>query len=216
MKERLKRVRTPGAGGTPPARAVRSVLVLLLGVGLGLLAKWLDELAPDGEIWWHRILERLDLGNVFSGLAVWLVLALAIAVFSATPLRAALHVFLFFAGMCVSYHVYTVVFSGFDPGGYMRIWYGLTLLSPVFAVFCWYGKGPSPVSVAIDCLILAVLAAACFSLGFWYFGLNGGVNALLFPAGAAIVYSNPRQSVVSVAVGLLLAFPLRAVLPFGF
>ena len=66
----------------------------------------------------------------------WLLLALSIAVFSKTPVKAAVNTFLFFAGMCAAYHIYTVVFSGFNPMQYMMIWYGFTIISPLLAAVC--------------------------------------------------------------------------------
>ena len=135
---------------------------LLIGIVLGLFAKWLDQLSLDDTIWWHRIAEKLDLGNFFSEPAVWLLAALLIAVFSRSAFRAAWNVFAFFAGMCAAYHAYTVLFSGFNPASYMLIWYGLTLLSPILAAFCWYARGAGPVPVLLDGAILAVFLLSCF------------------------------------------------------
>ena len=101
MKERLEKIRKSGASPMP-ASAVHSALFLLLGIVLGIFSKWLDNLALDSAVWWHRPIERLGLGTVFSSFPVWLLIALAIAVFSRNPLKAAVNVFLFFAGMCAA------------------------------------------------------------------------------------------------------------------
>lgn len=215
MKEALQKLRSPKPR-TDKKRAILTAALLFLGsVALGAFSKWLDNLALDDTVFWHRILEQLDLGNVFSALPVWLVLALAIAVFSPDPCAAALRVFLFFIGMCGAYHLWTVLFSGFDPGSYMLIWYGITALSPVFALICWYGKGRHPVCVGIDAGILAVLACLCFSLGWFYFGLISWMDLILFLAAAAILYSSPKQTLIAVPAGILLAFLIRPLIPFG-
>lgn len=214
MKTRLNKIRTPKAAVTPAYLIRSSLPILLLGIALGILSKWLDNTSIDDTIWWQHLLGVLDLRNVFSGFALWLVLALAIGVFSGSPLGAGINVFLFLGGMCGSYHLYTILFSGFNPRSYMMIWYGLTLLSPILAVICWYGKGKSWVSILIDSLILGVLFPVCFSIGFWYFGFTSLINTLLFLAAVVLLYSSPKQTVLSLAGGGVIALLLRGILVF--
>ena len=191
-----------------------TVLSALTGILLGIFSKWLDNLALDSGIWWHRTAERLGLGIFFSDMAVWLLLALIIAVFSASAKRAALNVFVFFAGMCAAYHIWTIVFSGFDPGSYMMIWYGITLVSPVLAVLCWYAKGKGKAAVVLSSLIMAVFTLSCFNIGWIYLSLRGIPYTLTFIAAAAVLYRSAKQTAVSVPVGFLLAFLLLPLYPF--
>ena len=134
MREKLRDIRNPKAITSKTASVRSTVLIFLFGIVTGFAAKWLDSLVFDDAIPWLRVMERLDLGNLFTALAIWLLLALIIAVFSYTPGKAAVNVFVFFAGMCAAYHLYSILFSGFDPGNYMLIWYGITLISSVMAV----------------------------------------------------------------------------------
>lgn len=215
MKTKLNKIRKPKK---PPKRGVilrNALLFLLLGVILGIFAKWLDELALDSRIWWHLIIEKLDLVNVFSGLPIWLTITLAISVFSGGPGRAALYSFLFLLGMCASYHAYTVLFAGFNPDRYMMIWYGITVLSPLLAVLCWYGKSAANAAIALDTLIMAVMAASCFSLGWVYIGLNGAINAFLFAISAVILCKKPKQIIISTLGGVALAVAVTPLLPFS-
>lgn len=209
MKNWLDNIRTPDRNIRLSTKITSSLLVLLLGIGLGAFSKWLDNMAIDDTVWWQHILGILDLGNVFSLFAVWFLIALAIAVYSKTPWRAGLNVFLFFAGMCVSYHVYTVVFSGFNPRSYMMIWYGLTLVSPILAFICWYGKGKTTISLIIDIGILGVMMRVCFSIGMWYFDFTSTLNTLFFIASVIILYDTPRNTVISLVGAVVVAFCLR-------
>ena len=214
MREKLRDIRKPKAIKSKTASVRSTVLIFLFGIVTGFAAKWLDSLVFDDTIPWLRVMERLDLGDLFTALAIWLLLALIIAVFSYTPGKAAVNVFVFFAGMCAAYHLYSILFSGFDPGNYMLIWYGITLISPVMAVLCWYAKGESTASIILSALILWVMAMNCFSVGHWYFYLLDTINTLIFLAAAAVLYKSPKQTAIAVLAGLILAVALRQYIPF--
>lgn len=214
MKKRLATIRKPKNRPTRGAMLRNAVLLALLGIALGVFAKWLDELVVDDRIWWQLIIERLDLGNVFSEMPVWLVLTMAIAVFSGSPGRAALNSFVFLLGMCLAYHAYTIVFAGFNPDRYMMIWYGITAASPLLGAVCWYGKSGHNAAIAIDVLLLAVLFRFCFSVGWVYVGLNGIVNAALFAVAVIVLYKQPKQILIGALGGAALAVALGPLLPF--
>ena len=209
MKVWLCKIRTPNRDITLSAQITYSLLILLLGISLGVFSKWLDNMGINDAIWWQHILGILDLRNVFSEFAIWLLIALAISVYSSTPLRSCLNVFLFFAGMCISYHLYTIVFAGFNPQRYMMIWYGFTLLSPILAFVCWYGKGKTKVSLIIDMLILAVMMSVCFTIGFWYFDIPRIINVIIFFCSVAILYSEPKQTAISLLGAVVLSYASR-------
>ena len=196
---------------TKKRTAETALIIFVSGIALGLFAKWLDNLALDSTIWWHRIIETLNLGNFFSDIAIWLFIALVIAAYSASALRAALNVFVFFLGMCASYHVSTILFSGFDPGTYMLIWYGITLLSPLLAVICWYAKGSGTVPLILDIGITAVFILSCFSIGILYVDIRGILYVLVFIGAVTVLYRSPKELLVTVLAGFLLAFLLNPV-----
>ncbi|MCH5185898.1 MAG: hypothetical protein J1F64_07215 [Oscillospiraceae bacterium] len=212
MRERLSKIRAPEKDIKLSVQITHSILILLFGIALGALSKQLDNMSINDAIPWQRILGILDLRNVFSELAIWLLISLAISVFSGTPLRASLNVFLFFAGMCCSYHLYTIVFSGFNPRRYMMIWYGFTVLSPALAFVCWFGKGKTKVSLVIDTLILTVMISECFSIGLWYFDFKSIINTLIFIGSATVLYNTPKYTVIGLSGAVALSLAAKAVL----
>ena len=215
MKTKLNKIRKPKKKKNSRGSLFRNtILILLLGAALGIFAKWLDELAIDDRVWWQLIIEKLDLGSVFSEMPVWLVLTMAVAVFSGSPGQAALHSFVFLLGMCLAYHAYTIMFAGFNPDRYMMIWYALAAASPLLGAVCWYGKSAHNAAIAIDVLLLAVLFRFCFSVGWVYVGLNGIVNAALFAVAIIILYKSPKQILIGALGGAALAVALGPLLPF--
>lgn len=208
MKEKLKLIRQPLKTNSKTNSVFNSVLILIFGAFLGFFAKWLDNLSIDTTIWWQRIIGKLDLGNVLSGFPIWLLLALAVSVYSYTPLKSAINSFLFLGGMCAAYHIYTVFICGFNPSDYMKIWYGITVISPLLAVICWYGKGTHPVSVIIDTLIIAFVFPLCFSIGMVYFSFISLINSLIFAGIVFVLYRAPKQITIAFFAGIALAFPL--------
>ncbi len=204
IKERLDKVRSCESDVKLSTKVIHSALIFALGIALGTFSKWVETFPIDKTIWWHRILDVIDLGNILSDFAVWLFIALAISIFSKTPLRASLNVFLFFAGMCGSYHFFTLQWAGFDPGSYMLIWYGYTLMSPILAFICWYGKGKTTFSLAVDVLILSIMCIMCFSVGYFYIHFRDIIYTLIFVASAAILYSSPKNTAISVICGIVL------------
>ncbi len=211
MKKWLDNIRKPNKDMKTKNKIINTSLIMLLGILLGIFSKWLDNLGINDAIWWQHILGILDLRNVFSYFGIWIFLAITISVFSKTPLRAGLNVFLFFVGMTVSYHLYTIMFSGFNPKSYMVIWYGITAITPILAFICWYAKGNNKISIIISSVILAVMLKESFSVGIWYFYFKSTIDTLLFLGTMTVLYTKPKNSVYSLLFAgiLVIVYSLR-------
>jgi len=209
MKEVLEKIRIPDKNLKLSRKIINTSLIFLLGIILGIFSKWLDNLSIDDTVWWQHILGVLDLGNVFSELGIWIFIAITISVFSKTPLRASLNVFLLFIGMTVSYHLYTICVSGFNPKSYMMIWYTITLISPILAFICWYAKSKNKISLMISSLILAVMFILSFSIGMWYFYFKSIIDTILFIGAILVLYVSPKNSAYSLLIALILSFAFR-------
>ena len=188
-------------------KVINTFIVLVFGIVLGIFSKWLDNTPLNDSIMWKRfLLGYLDLGNVFSMIGIWLLIALCISIYSATPLRASINVFIFFLGMNISYHIYTIIFAGVNPMNYMMIWYFLTLFSPILAFICWYSKGAGIIPVIINTCIIAIMILCCFGIGMWYFDFTSIINTIIFIITLIILYNTPQKSIITLIGGLVIAF----------
>ena len=206
MEEVFNKIRKPDKNIKTKNKILNTFFIFLSGVILGIFSKWLDNLSIYDEVWWQHILGILDLRNVFSMFGIWIFIAITISVFSKTPLRASINVLLFFIGMTISYHLYTIFFCGFNPMKYMIIWYGITLISPLLAYVCWYSKGSNKISILISSLILCVMFISSFSIGIWFFYIKSVIYLLLFIGTVLVLYVNPKNTIYSLVIAIILAF----------
>lgn len=214
MKNTLNKIRVPNKSLTIKNKIISTFLIFLLGVVLGIFSKWLDNLSIDDTIWWQHILGILDLRNVFSMFGIWMFIAVTISVYSKTPLRASINVLLFFIGMTSSYHLYTIIFSGFNPMRYMLIWYGITLISPLLAYICWYSKGTNKISMLISSIILCIMFLSSFNIGFWYFDLKSIIDLLIFIGTILVLYASPKNTIYSLIISIILVFIISVIVTY--
>ena len=182
---------------------LNSTLVLIVGVILGIISKLLDE-TPSNLL--PYILKDLDLRNFFSRIGIWIFLAVMISVYSKSPLRSAINVFLFFAGMLGSYYLYTIFVAGFFPKSYMMLWITITIISPFLAFVCWYTKARGIIGILISSIIFLLISRQAFGFGIWYFYIKYNLEVLLWIAMFFILYQSPKQIIKVVIIGLILLF----------
>lgn len=211
MRAYLNAIREPVNLAEFKKKFLHTCLIFAAGIILGIFAKWLDDVSIQNTIWWQSILEELNLGNRFSEFPIWLMLATGIAAYSYTPLRGAVHVFLFCAGMTVSYHLCSIYFSGFNPFNYMMIWYGVTILSPFLAVLCWYAKGEGKLAFLLRTLIFAALMLNAFYCGMFYISLGELFNVFCLVGVIAILWKGIRITSYNLAIAFLLRFLLSLI-----
>ncbi|MEK4148112.1 hypothetical protein NST02_13700 [Robertmurraya sp. FSL W8-0741] len=180
-----------------------SVLIFIAGVVLGLVSKVLDETASNLLPYF---LEVLDLRNFFSRMGIWLFLAILISVYSKTPVRSGINVFLFFAGLVSSYYLYTIMIAGFFPKSYMTIWIIMTIISPLFAYVCWYAKGKGIMATSISAIIIMFISRQAFGIGNWYIYIKDTLELILWISTIFILYQTPKQIIKVVIIGMILFF----------
>lgn len=139
-------------------------------------------------------------------MGIWLFLAILISVYSKTPVRSGINVFLFFAGLVSSYYLYTIMIAGFFPKSYMTIWIIMTIISPLFAYVCWYAKGKGIMATSISAIIIMFISRQAFGIGNWYIYIKDTLELILWISTIFILYQTPKQIIKVVIIGMILFF----------
>ena len=213
MKEFLSTLRRPERKTSLKKQIFNTILVVILGLALGTFAKALD-CTPSNAL--PDLFQVLDVSNFLGEMAFWILMAVVISVFSSTPVRAGINVFLFYAGMLFSYYAYTKWIAGFFPKSYIMIWVGFTVVSPFLAAVCWYAKGDGIPAFLLASVICGVLFKQAFAFGMVYFDVRSILNVLVWLAGMALFYKNPRWTAGMLLCCVIFAVIWRAVSPFGY
>lgn len=187
-----------------------TVGIILFGLFLGVLQKWLDGTASNHL---PEILQRLDFRNYFGRLAVWMLLGTILSVYSPTPLWAAINTFCFFISMLAGYYLYCNYVLGFLSRRYMQMWIVISFFAFFMAYVCWYAKGNGIVAVFLSSLILGCLLAQAVNLG------RGGVyvyhflEVLTWLAGVILLRRSPGEFAAEMGLSVVIAFLYQCTLP---
>lgn len=213
MESFLNHIRSPEEKLPFWKQVVYSVCILVAGSFSGFISKMLD-CTPSNRM--PYFIEVLDIRNFLGRFAIWIFIAVCISIYSRSALRAALNVFLYFAGMITSYYLYSNFVAGFFPVNYALIWIGFTIISPLLAFICWYAKGNGPVSFLISAGIIAVLFNTAFSYGMVYIDVRNVLELILLILGIVILHRSAGETVFMTGISVCIAFIFHAILPFQF
>lgn len=146
----LERIRRPQKRIPLNRAVIYSMGIMACGLITGVGVKLMD-------------IYTVHLGNIFSQMSVWIFICSALAVYSSTPRRAAVNVFLFCAGMLLTYYLTAEGMHSPYSMTFVYGWSVFSLFSPVLAFFTWHAKGKGAVSrlltagIVVVLLVLAVL-----------------------------------------------------------
>ena len=124
------------------------ITMLCAGLALGVISRLLD-------------IYTQNLGEIFSQLAIWILLGTLISVFSESTKKAMLNVLLFCFGMLITYYAVAVMTDGVYSVEIIVGWTVFALFSPVLAFFVSKSKGRGlfPVLIRIGVVAVSVLSS---------------------------------------------------------
>ena len=145
--------------------------MLVIGLALGVLSRLLD-------------LYTSNLGNVFSQMAIWILLGTCIAIYSSSPKQAMLNVLTFCLGMLLTYYTVAFITDGVYSKTMIAGWTAFALCSPVLAYFTWMTKekGRWGKVISVGIVLVSVLSSIVFfdRLRFYDIIINGVLLYVLF------------------------------------
>lgn len=183
--------------------------IALLGFLLGVLQKWIDGTGGSNL---PLILQQLDIGNYFGRLAIWILLATVISVYSESPLRAAINTFFFFISMLAGYYLYCNYILGFLPRTYMMMWIVISFASIFMAYICWYAKGDGIIAIIISSVIMGVLLAQAFNFtqGFYMYHL---LEVITWIIGVMLLHRKPKEYAIEIGLSVVIALVYQLTMP---
>lgn len=212
MREFFEKVRTPEKDVSLKFQILVTIGIVLFGFALGVFQKWID--GPARNLL-PLLLQQLDISNYFGRLAIWILLATTISIYSKSPLRASINTFSFLISMLMGYYLYCNYVLGFLPKAYMMIWIVIAFMSFFMAYICWYAKGKGIIAIIISGTIIGVLFAQAFNLtqGFYMYDR---MEVITWIIGVIILYRKPKEFAFELGLSVVVAFVYQLVMPhFG-
>lgn len=210
MKYFFEKIRKPRTDISLKRKIAETVGVLLFGLALGVLQKWMDGTSSNML---PAVLQKLDIGNYFGRFAVWILLATVISIYAESPLRAAINTFLFFISMLAGYYTYCNYVLGFLPVTYMMIWVVIAFLSFFLAYICWYAKGNGWVAVVISSLILGVLFGEAFNITQAFY-IYYALEVVTWIIGVILLRRKPKEYAIEMGLSIVVAYVYELIMPY--
>lgn len=210
MRMHLNDIRIPEKGISLKRQLMATIGIILFGFALGVLQKWMDG-SPDNRF--PLLMQRLDIGNYFGRLAVWILLATVISIYSKTPLRASINTFLFFVSMLAGYYLYCNYILGFLPKAYMMVWVVISFSTIFLAYICWYARGEGMIAILISGAIIGVLFAQAFSLtqGVYVYHI---MEIITWMIGIVVLRRKPKEFVMEIGFSFVIAVAYQLAIPY--
>lgn len=124
------------------------ISMFLLGLILGVISRLLD-------------IYTQNLGNIFSQMAIWILIGTIISIYSKTKKKAMLNIFPFCIGMLITYYFVAFITKGVYSDTFIIGWTLFAFCSPIFAYFTWMTKEKGIFSkiISIGIVLISTLSS---------------------------------------------------------
>ena len=119
-----------------------------VGLILGIISRLLD-------------IYTENLGEIFSQMAIWILIGTLISIYSKTKKMAMINILTFCMGMLITYYVVAVINHGVYSRIFIMGWTIFALCSPLFAYFTWMTKEKGIIAkiISVGIVLTSVLSS---------------------------------------------------------
>lgn len=147
------------------------ISMFFIGLILGIVSRLLD-------------IYTQNLGNIFSQMAIWILLGVLISIYSSSKRRAMLNILPFCLGMLMTYYFVAFVTNGVYSTVFIIGWTVFAFLSPLMAYFTWMTKekGVFPKIISVGIILVSLLSSVILfdRIRFYDIIINGIMAYFLF------------------------------------
>jgi len=147
------------------------ISMFIFGLTLGIISRLLD-------------IYTTNLGNMFSELAIWILIGVVISIHSESKKKAMLNIFPFCIGMLITYYFVAFITKGVYSNIFIIGWTIFALCSPILAYFTWMTKEKGLFSkiISIGIVLVSIFSSIIFfdRLRVYDFIIDGILTYYLF------------------------------------
>lgn len=124
------------------------ISMFLIGLLLGIISRLLD-------------IYTQNLGNIFSQMAIWILLGVLISIYSDSKKKAMINIFPFCIGMLITYYFVAFITKGVYSNAFIIGWTIFAFCSLIFAYFTWMTKEKGIFSkiISIGIIMASILSS---------------------------------------------------------
>lgn len=147
------------------------ISMFIIGLILGIISRLLD-------------IYTSNLGNIFSQMAIWILIGTIISIYSKNKKQAMINIFPFCIGILITYYLVAAITKGVYSQTFIIGWTMFSIFSPIMAFFAWMSKdkGLFPIIIRIGIILVSILSSVLLfdKLRIYDFIINGILIYILF------------------------------------
>lgn len=191
----------------------KTILVLILGIIISLIATWSKGVVDDGSTINHFV-TSIDLSGFMTRISFFAIIITMIAIDASSPLRALLNVAVFMLGVFAGYYVYTAFILNEVINLDYNLFITFTVTASVLSMLLWYAKGEGWLAVLLSSLLIGFFFRESFDYGIWFIKMTYIPELIIWIFSMIILYKNVSVFTITLFYSLVFAILLELGLPY--